>query len=52
MQAVFLDRTEIFRKLHEIGYGGFFNFESKGKPLHDNTLEKISSVPAMIAKGY
>ena len=35
---------ELFRQLHTIGYGGLFNFESKGEAFHDNTLEQLSRV--------
>lgn len=42
--------TELFQKLYEISYKGFFNFEPKGKPFHKNSLEITSMAPSIIAE--
>ena len=42
--------AELFQKLHDIGYPGFFNFEPRGRVSFDNTLELTGHAPAVIAK--
>jgi sugar phosphate isomerase/epimerase len=42
--------AELFQKLHDIGYGGFFNFEPRGAAFHENTLEMTERAPAVIAE--
>jgi sugar phosphate isomerase/epimerase len=39
---------EIFINLKEIGYNGYFNFESKGLPKHKDTLLYVSKMPEYI----
>jgi sugar phosphate isomerase/epimerase len=42
--------AELFQKLHDIGYDGFFNFEPRGAAFHENTLEMTARTPAIIAE--
>ena len=41
--------VELFRKLHAIGYAGYFNFEPLGEPHHADVLQATASAPQRIA---
>lgn len=41
--------TELFQKLHDIGYPGYFNFEPRGPAFFDDTLARVQAMPARIA---
>ncbi len=42
--------VELFDKLYDTGYEGFFNFEPKGEAFHSRSLELTSEAPSRIAK--
>ena len=39
---------ELFNQLWATDYQGYLNFESKGMPMYDDTLSKVSKMPEEI----